>query len=185
MPDGSILDAYDFLFIDVDGSRMVLEMDVDISQRVTLEKQVKVSERLAAIGATAGMVGHDLRNPLQTVVGEIYLARKEVNALPESEAKASLQESISAIEQQIMYMDKIVSDLQMFVKPVSVLKKPLDLVQFIPATLMEVSIPANVKLSKKIPAQATVAADPLLLKRVLLNLLNNAIQAMQIGRAHV
>jgi nitrogen fixation/metabolism regulation signal transduction histidine kinase len=181
MPDGSILDAYDFLFIDVDGSRMVLEMDVDISQRVTLEKQVKVSERLAAIGATAGMVGHDLRNPLQTVVGEIYLARKEVNALPESEAKASLQESISAIEQQIMYMDKIVSDLQMFVKPVSVLKKPLDLVQFIPATLMEVSIPANVKLSKKIPAQATVAADPLLLKRVLLNLLNNAIQAMPKG----
>jgi PAS domain S-box-containing protein len=181
MPDGSILDAYDFPFTDVDGSRMVLEMDVDITQRVKLEKQVKDAERLAAIGATAGMVGHDLRNPLQTVVGEIYLARKEVKALPESEVKASLQESISTIEQQITYMDKIVSDLQMFVKPISILKKTVDLTQFIPATLTEVNIPTNIKMYKKIPGQALVDADPLLLKRVLLNLLNNAIQAMPAG----
>ena len=34
----------------------------------------KNTERLAAIGATAGMVGHDIRNPLQTITGELYLA---------------------------------------------------------------------------------------------------------------
>ncbi len=38
-------------------------------------KQLKDSERLVAIGQTAGMVGHDLRNPLQTVIGELFLAK--------------------------------------------------------------------------------------------------------------
>jgi len=39
-------------------------------------KQLKDSERLAAIGATAGMVGHDIRNPLQAITGDLYLAKQ-------------------------------------------------------------------------------------------------------------
>jgi signal transduction histidine kinase len=83
-------------------------------------KQLKDTERLAAIGQTAGMVGHDLRNPLQTVIGELYLAKCEVESLPESELKSNLQESIQVIEEQAVYMDKIVSDLQAFVRPVKI-----------------------------------------------------------------
>ena len=41
-------------------------------------KQLKDSERLAAIGATAGMVGHDIRNPLQAITGDLYLAKTEL-----------------------------------------------------------------------------------------------------------
>ena len=37
-------------------------------------KQLKDSERLAAIGATAGMVGHDIRNPLQAITGDVVLS---------------------------------------------------------------------------------------------------------------
>ena len=38
------------------------------------EKKLKDAERLAAIGATAGMVGHDIRNPLQAITGDVYLS---------------------------------------------------------------------------------------------------------------
>ena len=49
----------------------------DITERRNLEKQLQDSERLAAIGATAGMVGHDIRNPLQAIIGEFsYQKRK-------------------------------------------------------------------------------------------------------------
>ena len=81
-------------------------------------KQLKDSERLAAIGQTAGMVGHDLRNPLQSITGELYLAKGEVESLPQSELKSNLQENIQIIEEQAAYMDKIVSDLQAFVRPI-------------------------------------------------------------------
>ena len=45
---------------------------VDIDDRKKLEK----AQRLAAIGETAGMVGHDIRNPLQAIVSDVYLAKQ-------------------------------------------------------------------------------------------------------------
>src|SRR5690554_7068410 len=39
--------------------------------------KLKAAERLATIGETAGMVGHDIRNPLQAIAGELYLAKTE------------------------------------------------------------------------------------------------------------
>jgi len=49
---------------------------------------------------TAGMVGHDLRNPLQTIIGELYLAKNDVESLSEGEVKSNLNESLQAIEEQ-------------------------------------------------------------------------------------
>ena len=46
-------------------------------------KKLKDSERLAAIGETAGMVGHDIRNPLQSITGELYLAKTNLESLPD------------------------------------------------------------------------------------------------------
>ncbi len=41
-------------------------------------QQLKKSERLAAIGQTAGMIGHDIRNPLQAITGDMYLIKDEL-----------------------------------------------------------------------------------------------------------
>ena len=50
----------------------------------TEEEQIK---RLSAIGATAGMVGHDIRNPLQAMVSDVYLLKDYLLNMPESETK--------------------------------------------------------------------------------------------------
>ena len=50
-------------------------------------KQLKDSERMATIGQTAGMVGHDIRNPLQAITGDVYLVKTELASIPESEAE--------------------------------------------------------------------------------------------------
>ena len=54
----------------------------DISEIKTLARQVKEqadklaqSEILATVGKTAGMVGHDIRNPLQAITSDVYLAK--------------------------------------------------------------------------------------------------------------
>jgi two-component system sensor kinase FixL len=145
-------------------------------------KQLKDSERLAAIGQTAGMVGHDLRNPLQAVIGELYLARNEVEPLPQSELKSNLQESIQVIEEQAVYMDKIVSDLQAFVRPVKIDKQPISLIELVTAVLASVAIPENITMNARMKRNfPQVKADPQLLKRVLINLVTNAVQAMPNG----
>jgi PAS domain-containing protein len=38
----------------------------------------KEKDRLAAIGATAGMVGHDIRSPLQAIAGALYLLSSDM-----------------------------------------------------------------------------------------------------------
>jgi PAS domain S-box-containing protein len=145
-------------------------------------KQLKDSERLVAIGQTAGMVGHDLRNPLQTVIGELYLAKNEVNFLSEGEVKSNLQESIQVIEEQAVYMDKIVSDLQAFVQPVRIDKKPFGLKELVTNVLDSIVLPENVNVKTEIDDYCPqIKADLQLLKRVLINLVTNSVQAMPDG----
>ena len=59
-------------------------LEVLIEERT---KQLKDSERLAAIGATAGMVGHDIRNPLQAITSDVYLLKEELQGMPEREER--------------------------------------------------------------------------------------------------
>jgi two-component system, chemotaxis family, CheB/CheR fusion protein len=71
-----------------------------IEQRKNLEKKLESAEHLAVIGQTAGMVGHDIRNPIQAIVSAVYLAKDDLVALPQSEIKQSLIESMREIEDQ-------------------------------------------------------------------------------------
>ena len=161
-----------------------LEQHADVLEKIVhdREKQLKDSERLVAIGQTAGMVGHDLRNPLQTLTGELYLAKLEVDSLGEGETKNNLRESIQVIEEQVAYMDKIVSDLQAFVRPVKIDKKPLSLQELVSNVFATVTIPPNVSVQiNNQSSSLQIRADPQLLKRVLINLITNAIQAMPDG----
>jgi PAS domain S-box-containing protein len=145
-------------------------------------QKLKDNERLAAIGQTAGMVGHDLRNPLQTIIGELYLAKGEIESLPDGDVKNNLQESTRVIEEQATYMDKIVSDLQAFVRPIKIEKKPINLNELVDSVLSSVNLPANIALKKEMQRNLTeIHADSQLLKRVLINLVTNAVQAMPDG----
>jgi len=145
-------------------------------------KQLKDTERLVAIGQTAGMVGHDLRNPLQTVTGELYLAKNAVESLPTGEVRSSLEESLQLMEEQTVYMDKIVSDLQAFVQPVRIDKKPINLEELITNVLASVSVPSGIAVETEISENLPqIRADLQLLKRVLINLVTNSVQAMPNG----
>jgi PAS domain S-box-containing protein len=165
-------------------SQKNLEKYADVLKNIIADrtKQLKDSERLVAIGQTAGMVGHDLRNPLQTVIGELYLAKKEVVSLAEGEVKNNLTESIQVIEEQAVYMDKIVSDLQAFVQPVRVDKKPFSLKELVKEILASVITPNNITAKMQIENDfPLLKADLHLIKRVLINLVTNSIQAMPDG----
>ena len=179
--DGAVIS-----FVDIT-ERKLLEKERNLHTR-NLETQVKEqaakivqSERLAAIGQTVAMVGHDLRNPLQTIRGEAYLARSELQTMPESKQKTSILESVDTIEEQIKYMDKIIIDLQSFVKPIEVHKETFNLKQLITGILSQIEIPKNVETNIKIGDALAVVADPHLLKRVFINLSTNAVQAMPKG----
>lgn len=146
-----------------------------------LEK-LKDSERLAAIGATAGMVGHDIRNPLQSITGDLYLARASAANLPESEDKATIIESLEETEKSIDYINKIVQDLQDYARPLNPKNEDSYLEQIIEKIIAKNSVPDNIDVSVEIAEEASkIIADAYYLNRILYNLVTNAIQAMPNG----
>ena len=94
-PDGSIRAIHSERMIsevdDEQKAKVISGIEQDITERKEIEqkleeytkdlerlveertRQLKDAERLAAIGQTAGMIGHDIRNPLQAIAGDLYL----------------------------------------------------------------------------------------------------------------
>ena len=201
--DGSVIDCewYNSAIYDANGKlASILSLVLDVTARKqmrekledyakNLEKlveertmQLKASERFVAIGQTAGMVGHDIRNPLQAITGDVYLAKSDVASLPESEEKASLQESLEAVEKNVEYINKIVADLQDFARPLKPVAKETDLKEVIENLLSRNGAPKNIKVSSRVENDAKkIVTDSVLLKRILGNLVTNAVQAMPEG----
>jgi PAS domain S-box-containing protein len=145
-------------------------------------KQLKDSERLATIGATAGMVGHDIRNPLQAITGDLYLAKTDLASIPESEEKQSIQESLTAIENNIDYIAKIVQDLQDYARPLTPKPEEADLKLIITKLFAKNNMPDNIELSVKVENSAEkISTDSHFINRIMFNLINNAVQAMPNG----
>jgi signal transduction histidine kinase len=150
-----------------------------VEERTT---QLKDSERLAAIGQTAAMIGHDIRNPLQSILSELYLAKSELQAIAEDEVRKNLIESIENIEKDLDYINRIVQDLQDYAKPIKAVVGEADLKEVIDEVVKRSSVPKTIIVNTRIENDAKrVTADPDLLKRILGNLVTNAVQAMPEG----
>jgi len=145
-------------------------------------KQLKDSERLAAIGATAGMVGHDIRNPLQAIISDVYLAKIDLASLPDNEEKNSAIESLQEIEKNVEYINKIVADLQDYARPIKPQIKEIDIEKFIEDLFIKIVVPESINVSSHVEeGTKKIMSDADLLKRALSNLVNNAVQAMPEG----
>ncbi len=145
-------------------------------------KQLKDAERLAAIGATAGMVGHDIRNPLQAITSDLYLAKTELSDLPDNESKANAIESLDGIQANIDYINKIVQDLQDFARSLDPHAEEANIQSIVNDVLASREVPENIVLTVNVEKQAQlIVADPDFIKRMADNLILNAIQAMPNG----
>jgi PAS domain S-box-containing protein len=152
----------------------------DITERKKLEKMLQVNERLAAIGATAGMVGHDIRNPLQAMLSDIFLIKSELASLT-GEIDAQVSESLDSLENNILYINKIVADLQDYSRMLAPEFKTVELSEVIVNVFDTIFVPESIVLSVNLKGVSNVKTDPALLQRVLTNLVNNAVQAMPKG----
>jgi PAS domain S-box-containing protein len=154
---------------------------IDITELKRLEENLLNSQRLAAIGETTTMVGHDLRNPLQAMTGTLYLV-KNLAASRKAEDRRKAMKLLGTLDDGIEYMDKIVSDLQDYARPVGAELVETSLPDLVRTTVSNVKIPGNVKVAVKVgDGLSNVKLDPLLFRRVLTNLILNAVQAMPKG----
>ena len=143
-------------------------------------KQLQDKERLAAIGQTAGMVGHDIRNPLQAIVSELFLAKQVMAEAKDKDTREAL-ESINLIQDQVDYISKIVADLQDYARPLNPEYTIVDLPDLIASVFDTIVLSDKIKLKVDVKGPLKLKTDPTFVKRAITNLVNNAIQAMPDG----
>jgi signal transduction histidine kinase len=139
----------------------------------TQDKLVK-SERLAAIGELAGMVGHDLRNPLTAIKNATYFIRKKLP--PDSDE--TIKDMFKIIDNAILHADKIINDLLQYSREIQ-----LELVECTPKSLLEealslIKVPCRVKIVDKTQKEPRFKADKNKIAMAFVNLLKNAIDAI-------
>ena len=169
--------------IDIDVSAKHLETDGeqffvflrDITERKRLEERLSQAKRLAAIGETAAMVGHDLRNPLQGIAGAIHLLKQE--SLTANERNEMLQ----LIQNNIEYSDAIVRDLSEYSAEINLKLADTTPKSLTTEAIKAMKVPPTVTVQDLSQNHPTIKVDKDRIKRVLVNLIENAIDAMPQG----
>ncbi|HHM23964.1 MAG TPA: GAF domain-containing protein [Bacteroidetes bacterium] len=133
-------------------------------------------ERLAAIGQLTAGVAHEIRNPLNTIVTSAEtLLRRKLDREAEEELK-------SYILEEAQRLDKILTDFLNLSKIRSPEVREVNLDGFLERIEygVQVRLPENVEFSvEKEAHESVLATDPDLLEQVLINLLNNGIEAIE------
>ena len=149
-------------------------------------RALKEAELITTMGQVTTMVGHDLRNPLQVLVNILYLAKKMLKNPPytalEIEHQRRLESLLIKAQEQIDYMNKIVLDLQDFGRSLEPKFVCTELKRLITEALAMVNIPKQIYVLIDVGDNfPSLMIDSLMIKRVLVNLINNSMQAMPKG----
>ena len=146
------------------------------------------AERLAAVGEVAASVGHDLRNPIQVMMNDVFMMKAKMQKLTSRDQeivdRLGLAEFLIKADQSTQYMNSIVTDLQGSVRPLRLEPVETDIRSLLDETLATIVIPENTVVSRQIQNSldaAKLLVDRTMMKRTFANLINNAFQAMPTG----
>lgn len=166
-------------FMSLDESDNPLYMDFafeDSSRELMLENRLLEAQKLETVGALAGGIAHDFNNILTTISGYSELLKEEIPKYsPSSEKIDKIQIAVSrarSLTNQILTFSRQVEQEKV---PVSIYEVLKETIGFIKSAIPSgITVKSNFRNNKK-----TVFADPTQLFRVFLNLMTNAVQAIE------
>ncbi|MBI3021691.1 MAG: MCP four helix bundle domain-containing protein [Candidatus Omnitrophica bacterium] len=146
-----------------------------------MTKRLVQSEKLASLGHMAGLVAHEVRNPLTAIKMRVHSLQEELAA------SVSSQDDVEVIRQEIERLERIVQNFLDLVRLPEPRVQPLSLnevvtraVELLKPNFEEHAVRVTIAWPGTLPS---VQGDAEQLEQVFLNLLLNAVQAMPEGGA--
>lgn len=138
-----------------------------------VQEELIRKERLATLGQLTATVSHELRNPLGTIQSSLFTIDKKVRGMG-----LNLEPALDRTARSVRRCDKIIEELLDFTRanelnPVSVQVDP-----WLRDALDDIGCPESIRLETRLDCPAWVRIDHELMRRVFINLLDNAAQAM-------
>jgi signal transduction histidine kinase/ActR/RegA family two-component response regulator len=160
----------------------ITELKQAEKRRISLEGQLRESQKMQAIGTLAGGIAHDFNNIIAVVLGNVQLLLADAASDPRvhtslEEIRKAGRRARDLVQQILSFSRRQVVEL----KPTSLLPVMAECEQMLRAIL-----PARVELEVHCDPQTPAAiADANQVQQIVINLATNAMQAMQGRPGHV
>ncbi len=145
-----------------------------------LEKSLAEKERMAVLGQMAAVLAHEIRNPLSTIKGfaQIYL---------EDAPDPDIKEDMKIIVEQVARLERLTSNLLVYAKPTEIYLETFDIEELCREVQRIFSGNSEtVKLEIRCKGKQ-VTADRLKIVQIIVNLVQNSVEAIQsqVGKGQV
>src|SRR5579872_232248 len=153
----------------------------DLTEIRRLEREVRMQDRLAAVGRLAAAIAHEIRNPLTSIAGSVTM----LSGVPEM--NVDHRRLLDIVTRESQRLNAIITDFLAYSRTKQYHFDKVDLIQLLEdtLTLMDHRMTAEktgITIHRKFAAhQALVLADGDKLKQVFWNLCENAVRAMKSG----
>ncbi len=168
--------------IQEDGERMGALVTLrDLDSLESINTQLQVSERLAALGRITAGVAHEVKNPLNSM--RLWLENLKESLF--AEQYSASQQAVQVLDKEIDRLDEVVKRFLDFTRPMDIRLEATQLADLLKGVL-EIARPqlqkSNIQLAQLLPIDVPeVYVDRALLKQAVLNLVLNAAEAMPNG----
>jgi signal transduction histidine kinase/DNA-binding LacI/PurR family transcriptional regulator len=133
-------------------------------------------ERLSALGQLTATVAHEIRNPLSTVFTSVFAIGDAI----ERNEMGRVERALQRAERNIVRCDSIISELLDYTRDRVLQLKPVNIDSWLDQVLDEQTIPEGIVCVRELRANVEVSIDSEHLRRAVINVVNNAIDAMQV-----
>lgn len=151
----------------------------DQSEKQAIENQNEALAQRALLGEVAAIFAHEVRNPINNISTGIQLAASRLGE------QHPLHQSLERIRSECTRLDQLLSDVLFFARPLELKIEPLNLEDML-TRLIQRWKPrlqqSNVHCHSAFdPSTPLASADPRTLEQVIVNIITNALQAMNEG----
>jgi len=154
------------------------QLEVIVKERTEELEQAQIElmrkERLATLGQLIATVSHELRNPLGTVRGSVFIISQRLLG-----KDLGVERALDRAERNIVRCDRIIEDLLDYTRTQDLEFIPTHLDRWLNGALEEYQFPGDVSVHVALGVNLEVPVEQERLRRCLINLLNNACDAMK------
>lgn len=153
----------------------------DLTEIRRLEREVRMQDRLAAVGRLAAAIAHEIRNPLTSIAGSVSM----LSGLPET--NEDHRRLLNIVTRESQRLNGIITDFLAYSRTKQYHFERVDLLHLVEdtLTLMDHRMTAEktgIRIVRSFPGNPALAlADGDKLKQVFWNLCENAVRAMKAG----
>jgi signal transduction histidine kinase len=182
---GRLARAFSAMSVSVRESHDTLEHQIDERTRALQAALTKLQEaqdelvrqeRLAALGHLSGSIAHELRNPLGVMTNALFYLESVLG----SDSSPKVREHLAKLRKQVRLSDSIITGLLSITRTGEPQVESLDVRSLVEEQLLRAGVPDNVTVEIAVPEDIPrLRADPIHAAQVLMNLITNAVQAME------